>query len=277
MREGASVTPIVDLTDVSVTYRGQWPRRGTPVTALKNLSLAIPKGGIFGLVGESGSGKSTLGRMILRLQRPDSGRLAVEGRDPFALSGGALKAYRRGVQAVFQDSESSLNPRRSIGATIREGLDIHRIGNLKERTARVHGLLESVGLNAGYAQRLPHTLSGGQRQRVNIARALALEPRILVADEPVSALDVAIQAQILDLFADLHSRLGLTIIFISHDLSVVRAICDRVAVLREGQLIDVGATNGVFVSAPKSPYIRQLLADAPRLTTGPDSPGNPPV
>jgi peptide/nickel transport system ATP-binding protein len=168
------------------------------------------------------------------------------------------------VQAVFQDSEASLDPRMRIGATVREGLDIHGIRDRAGRADRVLELLDQVGLDAGYAARFPHTLSGGQRQRVNIARALALDPAILVADEPVSALDVAIQAQILDLFADLRARLGLTLIFISHDLSIVEALCDRIAILRGGILVEEGPVAEVM-ARPRHAYTRQLLEAVPRL------------
>lgn len=255
---------MISLERISVIYRGRWPRRGEPVTALSEVSLRVSRGAIVGLVGESGSGKSTLGRVILRLQRPDTGSVRVNGVDPFALRGAGLLAYRRRVQAVFQDSEASLNPRRRIAATVGEGLDIHQIGNRSERRARVEALLDSVGLDRDFAERFPHALSGGQRQRVNIARSLALDPDVLVADEPVSALDVAIQSQILDLLLDLHARLGLTIVFISHDLSVVRALCDTVAVMHGGRIVEVGPTDRVL-SQPSAAHTRELLAAAPSL------------
>lgn len=258
------MSALIEIRDLNVTYRGQWPRRGTPVHALKNVSLSIPRGVALGIIGESGSGKSTLGRVILRLQRPDSGSVQVNGDDPFVLRGHALRHYRRSVQAVFQDSQASLDPRMRIGDTVREGLDIHRIGNRDERLARVEAVLEQVGLDAAYMRRFPHTLSGGQRQRVNIARSLILDPTLLVADEPVSSLDVAIQAQILDLFADLRARLGLTLVFISHDLSVVEALCDEVVILQQGRLVEQGPVGQVLAD-PRERYTRELLAAVPRL------------
>lgn len=254
----------IHLDGVSVTYGEPWLRRGTGVKALSDVTIRVPRGGILGVVGESGSGKSTLGRVILGLLKPSCGDLLIDGQDPFTLRGGALSSWRRNVQSVFQDSEASLNPRRKIGATISEGLDIHRIGTPAERRQRVCNLLADVGLDESYADRFPHTLSGGQRQRVNIARALALEPKILIADEPVSALDVAVQAQILDLFADLHDRMGLTIVFISHDLWVVRAICDTVAILQAGQVVEVGSTERIM-TAPTTDYAKRLIAAAPSL------------
>ena len=255
---------MLHLDGVTVTYRGRWPRRGAPVAALSDITLRVPSGTILGLVGESGSGKSTLGRVLLRLQAPDSGLVRVDGVDPFRLRGAGLRAYRRAVQAVFQDSEASLNPRQRIGATIGEGLEIHRIGTPAWRRARVADLLRDVGLDPDYADRFPHALSGGQRQRVNIARALATGPQVLVADEPVSSLDVAIQAQILDLFLDLHERLGLTMVFISHDLSVVRALCDRIAVMHKGRIVEEGPTEAVL-ARPAAAHTRDLLEAAPDL------------
>lgn len=258
------MTDAVALNDVSVAFRPEWPRRGPPVHALRDVTLSVPRGCALGLVGESGSGKSTLGRVLLRLIKPEQGGVRINGADPYALEGADLASYRRTVQAVFQDSEASLNPRMKIGAAVREGLDIHGIGSHDQRVGRAMDLLTQVGLDADFADRYPHTLSGGQRQRVNIARALALEPSILIADEPISALDVAIQAQILDLFADLHRRRNLTLIFISHDLEVVRGLCDRIAVLQHGRIVETGLVSDVM-RQPREDYTKTLLAAVPML------------
>lgn len=256
--------PAIAVQGLGVTYRGQWPRRGRPVTALRDVSVRIPAGSVTGVVGESGSGKSTLGRVLLRLQRHDTGSVQVAGHDPFSLRGPKLLAWRRQVQAVFQDSEASLNPRMTVGSTLREGLEIHKIGTASERDERVEAMLDQVGLAADMAERYPHTLSGGQRQRVNIARALILEPRVLIADEPVSALDVAIQAQILDLLVDLQARASLTVLFISHDLSVVKALCDHLVVLRNGEIVETGPTSAVM-DRPAATYTRELIDAVPHF------------
>lgn len=258
------MTDAVALNDVTVAFRPEWPRRGPPVHALRDVTLSVPLGCALGLVGESGSGKSTLGRVLLRLIKPEQGGVRINGADPYALEGADLASYRRTVQAVFQDSEASLNPRMKIGAAVREGLDIHGIGSHDQRVGRAMDLLKQVGLDADFADRYPHTLSGGQRQRVNIARALALEPSILIADEPISALDVAIQAQILDLFADLHRKRNLTLIFISHDLEVVRGLCDRIAVLQHGRIVETGLVSDVM-RQPREDYTKALLAAVPVL------------
>ncbi|WP_370515441.1 ABC transporter ATP-binding protein [Paracoccus sp. S-4012] len=249
----------IRLKNVSVTYSaGLLARRQT--RALDDVSLEIPRGRITGIVGESGSGKSTLSRVLLGLQRPASGSVTVLGEDPYGLSSGAWKAHRRKVQAVFQDSGASLNPRLTIGASVREGLDVHRIGAPTGRARRAAMLLGQVGLDEDYLERVPLTLSGGQRQRVNIARALAVEPEVLIADEPVSALDLSVQAQVLQLICRLQKDLGLTVLFISHDLSVVKAICDRIVVMRRGQVVEQGPTRRVL-EAPQHPYTMQLGSD----------------
>ena len=249
------------LSGATVRFGGGLLRRADPFTALDAVDLTLRPGEIHGLVGESGSGKSTLGRVILGLQPLTAGRAEVAGRDVSALRGGARRAFRRRVQCVFQDSAASLDPRMTLGAAIREGLDIHRLGPLAEREARMRAMLDRVRLPQDIAARFPHEVSGGQRQRVNIARSLVLEPEILVADEPVSALDVSVQAQILDLLADLHDQFALTILFISHDLLVVREICSRVSVLRTGRVIESGATHEVF-SAPRDPGAAALVSAA---------------
>ena len=252
----------VEIRDLSVVHRRPWPAGGKPVTALDRVSLRIAPGEIFGLVGESGSGKSTLARVLLRFLRPASGDVSVAGADPAMLRGTALKAWRRRVQPVFQDSVAALDPRARIGASLREGLDLHAIGPRSGRAAAVAGLLEHVGLDPDHALRYPHQLSGGQRQRVAIARALSLSPDILIADEPVSALDLSVQAQILGLLTTLCRERGMTMLFISHDLGVVRQISDRIGVLQRGCLVEEGPVVQVF-RAPRHPYTQELLAAAP--------------
>lgn len=250
--------------NVSVTYRSGLFSRQPGTKALNRVSLAIPSGSTMGIVGESGSGKSTLGRVLLRMLAPTDGSVWIGGTDPFALQSNELAQFRRSVQAVFQDSGASLDPRQSVGTSIREGLDIHRIGTPDERNDRVVELLEKVGLAPDYQHRMPHTLSGGQRQRVNIARALALSPTVLIADEPVSALDTSVQAQILELLAALRAETGLTMVFISHDLGVVRELCDRVAIMHGGNLIEEGDIDSVF-DTPQHEVTQALLRDRPTL------------
>ena len=254
----------IEIRDLSVTYGGGLFGSKLTTRALDRVSLSIPSGRTMGIVGESGSGKSTLGRVLLRMLPPSSGTVSLGGSDPFALAGQQLAGFRRTVQAVFQDSGASLNPRQSVGASIREGLDIHRIGSPREREERVLELLEQVGLASDYHHRFPHTLSGGQRQRVNIARALALSPKVLIADEPVSALDTSVQAQILELLAELRRQSGLTMVFISHDLGVVEELCDRVAIMHQGQLVEEGDISTVF-ETPHHAVTQALLRDRPTL------------
>ncbi|MEM7695261.1 MAG: ATP-binding cassette domain-containing protein [Pseudomonadota bacterium] len=232
------------------------------MTALDNVSLSVKAGACHGLVGESGSGKTTLGRVLLGLVRPDRGSLVVGGLNPARLSRRETATFRRSVQCVFQDSGAVLNPRLSVGRSVREGLDIHRCGEPAERDAAVSRLFERVGLSQALASRFPHQLSGGQRQRVNLARALSLSPKILVADEPLSALDVSVQAQILDLFADIQRQTGLTIILITHDLKVAREICDTVSVLQAGQIVEQGGAAEVFAH-PKHRYTERLVKSVP--------------
>lgn len=251
--------PVIRLDEVSLTYSSGLfgGRRGAP--ALQSVTFEVPRGSITGVVGESGSGKSTIGKIVLGLLSPEEGRVKVLGENPSNLRGAVWRLHRRRVQAVFQDSGASLNPRRDVASAIREGLDIHGIGTQAERTETVMTLLEDMGLGADYAARLPHTLSGGQRQRVNIARALAVEPEVLVADEPVSALDISVQAQILRLLTDQHRNRQLTVIFISHDLAVVREICDRIMVIRCGVVLEAGKTEDI-VNRPRHPYTMELMA-----------------
>ncbi|WP_428486219.1 ABC transporter ATP-binding protein [Rhodopila sp.] len=238
--------------------------RGRPVQAVTDVSLAIDPGEAVGLVGESGSGKSTIGRLLLGLLAPTEGRVMLEGADLGRARGPALRRLRRRMQLVFQDPYASLDPRRRIGAQIADGLAIHKLCPRSERRSRTEALLLQVGLPAADADRFPHEFSGGQRQRVGIARALATRPAFLVADEPVSALDVSVQAQVLALLADLRSRLGLGMLFISHDLHVVRSLCDRVVVLYLGRIMEQGPAAEVLQN-PRHPYTRALLSAAPSL------------
>jgi len=241
---------------------GLFGRPAAFVRAVDGVSFEIRKGETFALVGESGCGKTTVGRSVLRLVEPTGGSVRFEGRDVLALRGGELRRLRRHMQLVFQDPYSSLNPRMTVGAIVGEALEVHGIARGREREDRVAALLERVGLAAGYRSRYPHEFSGGQRQRIGIARALALEPRFIVCDEAVSALDVSIQAQILNLLQDLQQELGLTYLFVSHDLNVVRHLADRVAVMYLGRIVENAPAAELFED-PKHPYTRALLASNP--------------
>lgn len=254
----------IEINNLSVSYSSGMFSRREPTKALDGINLSIPAGCTMGIVGESGSGKSTLGRVLLRMLTPTKGHIHIAETDPYALKGKDLFEFRRQVQAVFQDSGASLNPRQPVGISIREGLDIHRVGTNSSRDEAVIALLEKVGLAADYYDRLPHTLSGGQRQRINIARALALSPSVLIADEPVSALDISVQSQILELLSDLRRQTGMTMVFISHDLGVVRELCDRVAIMHRGHLVEEGSVEQVF-NAPRHPVTQGLLSDMPSL------------
>jgi peptide/nickel transport system ATP-binding protein len=236
--------------------------RGT-VHAVSDVSLDIPRGSITGLVGESGSGKTTLGRTLLRLIEPTSGQTLLDGTDINRLDQEAMRALRRRMQLIFQDPVSSLNPRLKVGQIVAEGLIAHRVGSEAERRAKVADLLAEVGLPPDAASRYPHEFSGGQRQRIGIARALALDPEFIVADECVSALDVSIQAQVLNLLMELRERRGLTMLFIAHDLSVVEYLCDQIAVMYLGRIVEVGPAAQVY-NAPRHPYTRALLSAIPQ-------------
>jgi ABC-type glutathione transport system ATPase component len=240
-------------------------RRLGEVPAVDGVTLEVREGESLGIVGETGSGKSTLARMLLNLLEPTSGVVRYRGEDVTHARGGQLAELRRKRQMVFQDPAGSLNPRKTVGAALADPFAIH--GLLPERAARarrVSELLEQVGLEAALANRYPHELSGGMRQRVAIARAIALGPELLVADEPVSALDVSIQAQILTLLRELRRELGLTLVLIAHDLAVVRHVCDRVAVMHDGKLVEVAPVEELY-RAPREAYTRELLAAVPRI------------
>jgi peptide/nickel transport system ATP-binding protein/oligopeptide transport system ATP-binding protein len=265
--EPAEAEPLLSVRGLVKHFpidRGVMLRRKVgAVRAVDGIEFDVMRGETFGIVGESGSGKSTTARLIARLLDPTAGEVRFAGRDITALRGTGLKPIRRELQMVFQDPYSSLNPRKTIGSIVGEPFQIHRV--YPDRSARkraVQELMDTVGLNPEHYNRYPHEFSGGQRQRVGIARALALGPKLLIADEPVSALDVSIQAQVLNLLRDLQRRLGLTMVFISHDLSVVRHMCDRIAVMHDGRIVEM-ASNEMLYSAPRDPYTRELLAAVP--------------
>ena len=240
---------------------GSWFGRGKAVPAVADADFQLGLGETLGLVGESGSGKSTLARCAVRLLQPEEGKILLHGVDLRPLSSIAMKPFRKKIQMVFQDPFASLNPRRTIGQIITEGPRTH--GEPQEQAmTRARDLLRLVGLDAGAIDRYPHEFSGGQRQRVGIARALAMEPEILIADEPVSALDVSVQAQVLELLSDIRRRLGLTMLFITHDLRVAAQICDRVAVMQRGRIVEIGPTAQIFTD-PQHPYTRELLDAIP--------------
>jgi ABC-type oligopeptide transport system ATPase subunit len=259
--------PLVEVRDLVKhfpTTGGLFSRRkGGAVRAVDGVSFDVLRGETLGIVGETGCGKSTTARLIVRLLDASSGEVRFDGQDLLGLSGARLKAARRDLQMIFQDPYSSLNPRKTVGSIVAEPFAIHGLHRDRaERRRAVSELMDTVGLNPEHYNRYPHEFSGGQRQRIGVARALALKPKLLIADEPVSALDVSIQAQVLNLLSEMQDRFGLTIVLISHDLSVVRHMCDRVAVMQLGKIVEL-APNETLYSSPEHPYTRELLAAVP--------------
>jgi oligopeptide/dipeptide ABC transporter ATP-binding protein len=257
--------PLLEVEDLGRQFVARRSVLGRPtaiVIAVAGVSFSLEAGKTLALVGESGSGKSTLGRLVLRLIDPTAGRIRFDGRDVTALTDRELKPLRRNAQLIFQDPYASLNPRMTIGQVLVEPLALHDVVPPSRRAERVNELLQLVGLEPRVARRYPHEFSGGQRQRIAIARALAVEPKLIVCDEPVSALDVSIRAQVLNLLRELQRRLGLTYIFISHDLAVVKHIADRVAVMHLGRIVELGPNEALFGN-PRHPYSRALLSAIP--------------
>ncbi|MFJ9533557.1 ABC transporter ATP-binding protein [Herbaspirillum sp. NPDC101396] len=254
-------TPLVEVRNLKKYFSGK--QKDAPIRAVDDVSFSIMPGEVLGLVGESGSGKSTVGRTLLRLMESSGGEIRYQGEDISNLSAARMRALRREMQIIFQDPYASLNPRQRVRDIIGEALDTHGLHRGDARATRIAELLQLVGLRAEHGARYPHEFSGGQRQRIGIARALAVEPRFIVADEPVSALDVSIQAQVINLLQDLRQRFNLAMLFISHDLDVVEYICDRVVVLYLGKVMEIAPAAALF-ERPLHPYSQALLAASPK-------------
>ncbi len=252
---------LLEVSDLCKSYRSG----GGPVRVVDDVSFTLDRGSTLAIVGESGAGKSTIARMVLRLIEPDSGGVSFDGVDVLALSPAAMRTQRRNMQMIFQDPYSSLDPRYTVGRSIGEPLKIHLGMNQADRERRTVELLERVGLGSHYVNRLPRQLSGGQLQRVSIARALSLEPKLMVCDEPIAALDVSIRAQVLNLLLDIQAETGMSYLFIAHDLGVVEVFAHEVVVLKGGKLIESGATEKVF-RQPEAEYTRTLVDSIPTLT-----------
>ena len=263
------MSPLLEARDLVKRFDGggllQGPRR--TVFAVNGVSFDLAAGETLGLVGESGSGKSTVGRLVLRLTDATSGEVRFDGVDVLGLSGAPLRALRRRMQIVFQDPYSSLDPRMKAGTAVAEGLEIHRLLPRAEIRRRVEALLGEVGLDAAFLDRFPHECSGGQRQRIGIARALAVDPAFLVCDEPVSALDVSVQAQVLNLLADLQRRRGIALLLIAHDIAVVRQLAHRIAVMYFGRIVEL-ASSDALIRSPRHPYTQALLSAVPEPDPG---------
>ncbi len=287
----AAQKPLVEVAGLKMYFpitAGVFRRQVGNVKAVDNVSFTIFEGETLGLVGESGCGKSTCGRAILRLYEPTAGAVRIDGTDVIAASSDTLRQMRPKMQMVFQDPQASLNPRMTVAAIIGEPLDEHTKLSKAEKLAKIYALMDQVGLNRDFANRYPHEFSGGQRQRIGIARALALNPKFIVCDEPIAALDVSIQAQVVNLLEELQDSLGLTYLFISHDLSMVRHIADRVAVMYLGQIVELAPRDAIYAE-PLHPYTQALLSAVPEpdpeaeksrrrivLTGDVPSPANPP-
>ena len=264
------MTALLSVRDLRKHFpvrKGLLQREVARVHAVDGVSLDVAEGETLGLVGESGCGKSTLGRTLVRLYEPTSGQVQYRGKDFLALRGERLRSMRRNLQMIFQDPFASLDPRMTVGQILCEPFKVHNACPPRERQERARALLETVGLKAAYLNRYPHEFSGGQRQRISIARAIALNPELVVADEPVSALDVSIQAQILNLLKDLQQEFRLTYVFISHDLSVVDHFCDRIAVMYLGRIIEIAPKDELFRN-PRHPYTQALIEAVPRVGAG---------
>jgi peptide/nickel transport system ATP-binding protein len=262
--------PLLEARNLSKTFQSEQSPFGAPaqseVRAVDDVSISIEPGETLGLVGESGSGKTTLGRMLVRLVEPDSGTISLEGQDVLAAHGPGLRRLRRNMQIIFQDPFGSLDPRMTVEQIVTEPLTVHEEGDRKSRLARASEMMRAVGMDASALARYPHEFSGGQRQRIGIARALILRPRFIVADEPVSALDVSVGAQIVNLMRKLQREFQLTYLFISHSLPVVRYLATRIAVMYRGKLVEVATTDEI-TTAPRHEYTRSLLAATPELKT----------